>query len=143
MDAKTDDIDLQKDTLTGDVRDAILDRFRHNQLSWGMMREDQQRAFAHDVDGFARNLVRQVVDIVAAEDRPVIRAKLGEVKGKKDVGGDIEAKIVLPGTSEYRHALFDARGLSVMLIVADAEQFGDERAPAHVEADQGDIVGRK
>lgn len=133
-------IELNTDTLSGDVTAAILDKVRGTNMSWGMMPEGQQRTFAREIDELARYLVKEAVNLVAADGQPVIRAKLGAVKGNKDVAGDIDANITISGTSEGRHDLMDARGLPVMIVVADHERYIGEREPVKIDPDQKSMI---
>lgn len=130
--------DLDTETLTGDVRTAFLDKFRHGKKSWPEMSESEQRAFAHEIDELARYLVREAVNLVAADGQPVIRAKCGEVKRRKD--GDIEAKVSLRGSDEQRHDLFDATGFPIMIVIADHERYIGEREPEKIDPDQPRLI---
>jgi hypothetical protein len=130
-------IDLNTDTLSGDVRSAIMDKVRGNSMM-AMLTEAQQRAFAHEIDELARYLVREAVNLIAADGMPVIRAKCGEVKRRKD--GDIEAKFGLKGDDEQRHQLFDATNSPILVIVADHERYIGEQAPEPIDPDQPGLL---
>jgi hypothetical protein len=130
-------IDLNTDTLSGDVRSAIMDKVRGNSMM-AMLTEAQQRAFAHEIDELARYLVREAVNLIAADGMPVIRAKCGEVKRRKD--GDIEAKFGPKGDDEQRHQLFDATNSPILVIVADHERYIGEQAPEPIDPDQPGLL---
>lgn len=131
-------VELDTDTLSGDVRSAILDKLRGTDMSWSMMTEKQQRTFAHEIDELAKYLVQEAVNLVAADGQPVIRAKLGAVTRKKQ--DEIEAKLSLLGTDEQRHDLFDAVDCRVMIVVADHERYIGEQAPEPVDPDQPNLI---
>ncbi len=138
--SKTNAPKLDTDTLLGDVRAGILDLFRAQSMTWSMMTEAQQRGFVHEVHERADYLVRECVNLVASEGRPVIVAKMGEVKHAKS--GVIECKVSFDKHDERRHAAFDATGDPVLLVIANVEGFLGERAPADadINPDQPDML---
>lgn len=139
MDEQNEDApELNTDTLTGDVRSAILDKFRGTDMTWGMMPEQMQRTFSHEIDSLAKFLVREAVNLIATDGMPAINARCGEVKRRKD--GDIEAKFSLKGDDEQRHDLFDATGFPIKVIVVEHERYIGERAPEPIDPDQPDLI---
>ena len=130
-------IDLNTDTLSGDVRSAFMDKVRGNSMM-AMLTEAQQRAFSHEVDELARYVVRECVNLIAADGMPVIRAKCTGVNHKK--GGAIEAKVELSGNDEQRHDLFDAVDSFVTIVVADHERYIGEQAPEPIDPDQPGLL---
>lgn len=130
--------DLNTETLSGDLRTAIMDRIRALDLTWGMMPEKHQRTLTQEIDELARYLVKEAVDLIAADGQPVIRATCGEVKRRKD--GGIEAKIGLSGDDEQRHELFDATGTKILIVVSDHERYIGESEPERIDPDQPDMI---
>lgn len=51
------EIDLAVDTLRGDLRDAMLDRFKNTKRPWAAMTEKEQTEVANAFDSAARHLV--------------------------------------------------------------------------------------
>jgi hypothetical protein len=138
MDMEQQTIDLNTDTLSGDVRSAIMDRVRALQVGWGMMSERDQRTFTQEIDDTVRHLVREAVALIAADGMPVIRAKCTGVNHKK--GGAIEAKMELKGDDEQRHELFDAVDSHVTIVVADHERYIGEQKPEPIDPDQPGLL---
>lgn len=130
--------DFETETLSGDVRSAIMDRIRALDLTWAMMPESHQRALTGEIDALARHLVKEAVNLVAADGQPVIRARLGAVTRKNQEV--IEGKITLLGTDEQRHELFDAVDTPVMIVVADTARYIGERAPEPIDPDQPSMI---
>lgn len=126
--------DLAADTLTGDIRDFILDRLRHEQSKrpWHERSESDQRQTVHDVEAVVQRLVRTAVDLIAGHGRRAIRAHLEQVTIKDG----IKAVLTMPPSSEERHKLYDAQGFDVLVVVADPEEFTGERAPVAISPDQ-------
>lgn len=130
--------DMATTTLTGDLRDFILDRLRHeqNKQPWHMRSEADQRFTVNDVETAVRYAVARAVEIIAAKGQNAIKATLTQVTFKEG----IKASIELSSSEPMRHVLADATGGKIVIFVADPEQFDGERAPAEVIPDQGDLV---
>lgn len=125
---------LRADTLFGDVRDALLDRLRNMKRPWHKMNEDEQRELVAGVESGVRHLIQAVVNIVGSEGRKTMAGTLKSVTVKDG----FKATIVFSKTDPERHALIDAEGMPVLLVVAGSEQFmgGD---PADIDRDQQDL----
>lgn len=129
-------IDLATETLTGDIRDFLLDRVKRLGKPWAAMTEDEQSDQIHAAKEAAENLVRNACKIIAAEGRKTIVGNLLQVTQKDN----IKAVIEFAKTDEMRHELFDAQGMAVLLVVAGSETFTGEREPAEPTPDQGDLI---
>lgn len=127
-------------TLTGDMRDFILDRLRHEQdkRAWHMRSEAEQRDTVHKVESAVHEIVTKAVEIIAAGGRRTIRATLDQVTVKDGIVG----KIVMMKSDPLRHQLADSVGAQILIVVADPDEFTGERAPAKITPDQGDLEER-
>lgn len=125
------------ETLTGDVRDFILDRLRHEQdkRPWDKRSEAEQRDTVHRVETAVREIVTRAIEILAAGGRRTIKATLDQVTVKDGIVG----KLVMMKSDPLRHRLFDSVGDSVLLVVADPEEFTGEREEVRITPDQGDL----
>jgi hypothetical protein len=130
--------DLATETLTGDVRDFILDRLRHEQdrLPWHERSEAEQRDTVYRVETAVHKVVRQAVEIIAAGGRRSIRATLEQITVKDGITG----KVVLSKFDEQRYALMDAAGSSILIVVADPEEFTGERSSVAIRPDQSELL---
>src|SRR5579872_783717 len=74
-------ISLATTTLTGDLRDFILDRLRHeqNKRPWHERSEAEQRDTVHAVEAAVSRAVRQGVEIIAAGGLKTIKATIDQV----------------------------------------------------------------
>lgn len=124
-------------TLTGDIRDFLLDRVKNLGKPWPAMSEQEQRDQITSAKDAAERLVRKVCEIVAADGKKALKGKLIKVQIKDK----IQCQVDFNKEDEQRHELFDSQGLTVMLVVADAEKFTGETGPAEPEPDQGDLIG--
>ena len=129
--------DLELDTLSGDIRDAFLTRFRNAPKPWQQMTEEEQYDFANGVELLAKDVVRRSVRLVTAYDFPHAVVALGEVKIKGEKG--IEAKIVATNIEHNRNVLGDHVGEFCMLLMVDSETFMAERAPVEISPDQPEM----
>lgn len=124
--------------LTGDMRDFMLDRLRHEQdkRPWNKRSEEEQRVTVAAVEAACSAMVTKAVEIIAASGRRTIKATLSKVLIKDGISAQIEVS----RHDERRHHLVDAQGSTVLIVVADSADFEGERAPAEIMPDQGDLV---
>jgi hypothetical protein len=129
--------ELAADTLRGDVRDALLSWFKATPKPWRQMSEGEQRDMAAAADRTARYLVKEVCQIIAANERPCIVATLVEYKEKDGV----EAKLKLASKGDVVAALHEACGREVLVVTSGYEEVSGERDEAKVDADQPELTG--
>lgn len=130
-------VEIARKTMTGDLRDALLQLFKDRQKPWAQMTEAEQRSAAAVLESACFNATRRAVGIIAADGRKAISATLKKAVVKD---GAIEGTVVLSRHDEQRHALFDAQGSSIIITIADAEAYSGERKPAEVQPDQPDML---
>lgn len=130
-------IDLASDTLRGDVRDSILAWFKAQPKAWPFLSEREQRDLADSADRFAEQMTKQACQIIAANERPCIVAKLVEYKEKDGV----TAQLKLASTGANVAALHEACGLEVLIITSGFDEVSGEAGPAEIDADQPGIPG--
>ena len=126
--------DLERGTLYGDVRDALLSRFRNTRKSWEQMSEQEQRETVEAFSMTARHVVREAVKAVTDYDFPRCVVTLGAVQIKDKQ--TIEAKITCQNIEDYRTTLGEAVGEHVMLLAVDSEAFMASRAEPKIDPDQ-------
>lgn len=124
-------------TLAGDVRDAILHRLKHEQdkRPWDERSEDEQRRTINQITETAETLVRGVVRLIGSEALPALPGILASITVKDG----IKAVMELSRSDENRHALYDAEGRQVMIVLADPTQFFGAREEWKVKRDQPDL----
>jgi len=133
-----DAINIAADTLTGDLRDFIIDRLRYEQDTrpWSQRSEQSQRDTIAAVESAVHEAVQKAVEVIASHGRQVIRAVVDVVQIKDGM----KITLTAPRSSRYRNAIIDAVGNVVMVVVADPDAFAGERAPVDVTPDQADLV---
>lgn len=131
-------IDIAADTMTGDLRDFILDRLKHEQSKrpWHERNEADQRDTVHAVESAVRAAARQAVEIIAAGGLKTIKATIEQVTVKDG----IKATLTMSKFDEHRHNLIDATGTTVLIVVADPEDFTGEREPVEITPDQPELM---
>lgn len=122
---------LARETLTGDIRDTILNDMRDRKtggLPWTLRGEADQADIIDRVTRLSESIVARAVGIIAAGGRKTIHAKLNKITIKDGIKAEIE----LNKTDEQCHTLFDSQGAMVMIVIADPEPFTAERAPVPI-----------
>ena len=127
-----DNTEIAKETMTGDLRDILLDILRNHSKSWNELTEDEQRTLAADVQERCEFVVAKAVNVLAADGRPVIEGHLEQVTVKDG----FKAVITMSKEHALRHSLVDAQGFAVLVVVTDADQYKGERAPAEIDPNQ-------
>lgn len=136
LDAATE---LAAETLTGDLRDFILDRLKHEQSKapWHQRSEADQREAVFQVEQAVRRAVTQAVEIIAGHGRRTIKATIEQITIKDGY----KAVLTASKHDENRHHLADAQGATVLIVVADPEEFTGERAEVTISPDQASLLG--
>lgn len=125
---------IARETMTGDLRDCLLDFLKHdkNPLPWNLQGEQNQRETIEKVEKAVGHAVERVVALIAAKGQQNIHAKLEKISIKDD----IQATLIISKQNPDRHAFIDCQGASVLIVVADPTDFAGERAPAEITPDQ-------
>lgn len=128
--------EFEAGTLTGDLRDAMLEMFRNRKKPWDMLSETEQRTIAQGLDNVARLFLRKAVVVVAEQDAPSVHAKLsgfnikdGAIKGTFTAVGDIESVT----------RLFALDGHEVILLSADSRPFHGQRRDPDIDPDAPEL----
>ena len=124
--------DIAKKTMTGDLRDAILQLVQSQKKPWAQIGEAEQRGIIANVEQRVGHMVNSVIDIISADGRKTIIGKLDSVTVKDG----LKAVVTLSKDSELRHDLVDSQGSLVALVVADREAYTGQKAEAKVDKDQ-------
>lgn len=131
--------EIAVETMTGDLRDFVLSLLQHEQSKrpWHERSEADQKDTVHRVDSSVREVVRKAVEQMAGHGRSTIKA----VIEKAEVKDGIKAVLTLSRSDKHRFQLLDAVGFSVMIVVADPDEFTGERAPVEINPDQSSLLG--
>lgn len=125
-------------TMTGDLRDVLLDIMRTPKLSgkaWKDMSEDEQRQVRDQITSKVEYSVSRAVDIIKSEGRQHVKVLLKSVTIKDGIKGAFEA----PKASELRHELIDAQGDTCLVVLLGSDKYKGERAPVKIDKDQREL----
>jgi len=132
------DIIFAAETAAGDVRDFILDRLKHDHkpLPWNMRPEKEQRELVEATEKAVRRIIQQLVHVIAAGGRPVLKGTLVKVLVKDG----LKAQIDMLMTDPLRHMLIDHQSRGVLVAIADPDRFGGARGDVKVTPDQSSLL---
>ncbi len=130
--------DLAAVTLTGDIRDFLLDRVKRLGKPWAAMNEDEQSDQIHAAKDAAETLVKKACAIIAAGGKKAMIGSLVKVAIKDK----IQVQVDFSKHDEQRHDLIDATGMTVSVVLADAAPFTGERGPAEPQPNQGSLLDK-
>jgi hypothetical protein len=120
-------------TLSGDLRDTMLELFRHRPKLWDQMPQAEQRDVSYLIEQAVITALSRATQLLAAEGRPSIHARLEKFTAK---GGKYQAALVTQGGPELASDLARLDGHVVLIISADAKEFRGERGPVALDPDQ-------
>lgn len=125
---------IARETMTGDLRDCILDFLKHNKnpLPWNVQSETSQYETIEKVEKAVGYAVERAVALIAAKGQQAIHAKLDKI----NIKDDIQAQLIISKQHPDRHAFIDCQGATVLVVIADATAFAGERKPAEITPDQ-------
>lgn len=122
------------------MRDFLLLNLKqaHQQKPWNHMPENEQKLWIERIESRAERLVQDVIDRVSTGAFPVVHAKIDNFKVK---GGEIT--ITAKGFADdlVLLTLNHAGPKAVKIIVADGEQFDQERDQLNPDPDQPGLPG--
>jgi hypothetical protein len=129
---------LAAGTLMGDLRDFVLDRLKHehNPLPWQMRPEADQVETIRSVESAMRTWVHRAVTLIAAQGQKAARGQLIKFQAKDG----IQMQINLAASEPLRHDLMDNVGATVLITIADVEEFQGERSPVKINKDQKNML---
>lgn len=133
--------DLELETLSGDLRDALLTRVRDMKRPWSMLTQAEQNDLANGLDMMASDLVRKTVRLLTAWEWPRAVVHLAEIK---IVGGDktrIDCKVTAANVAENRDVLGEAVNSTVLMLMVDSAAFLGEREPPRTDPDEPGLPG--
>jgi len=121
--------------LFGDLLKFMMGEIRQQAVPFNVLTEKEQQKFFYRVTERTEKTVREVVQIIAGKARPTAQAEIESVLFKDGV------KVVLTFSKSAadRHAIADAAGNSVLLVLPDYEAVLGGDGPK-AEKDQPELV---
>lgn len=124
-------------SLVGDIRDTLLDLFKHRPKPWSQMSADEMRDTGKGLETIAKTLIRKIVLVVAEEDDVSVPAT---IKGYSVKGDTFQLKVEASGDEETAIELFRMDGHDVVILRADAKRFHGQKRDAEVIPDQAALA---
>lgn len=131
----TNTVEMQAETLSGDIRDQYLDVLRGMNEPWTKLSEVQQKRTIANVEKLSRDVIRGSVDIVAHTGFVHMLVTTGEWTVKDG----IKLKVAASGSVEDITKLAEHGGGPAILVFADAAEYFGQRAEAKADKDQPDL----
>lgn len=128
-------IELAKATMAGDLIAATIDELKAAPNVWQKMTEKQQEEAIYRVTNRVVHNITQAVTMIAAEARPVIRAKLVGV----NIKDDIKASVLVSRHHTDRHRFIDSSGQEILIVLLDVDQFTGGAGDIKPDPDQGSL----
>lgn len=126
-------INFASKTLTGDVRDFLVNRLRNLPKVWEQMSEAEQEEQIEAATEAADNLVRCAVKIIASGGRQTVDARLEKITISKSCELKITTNIC--NIESLTPCLNDA----ILLVTSGVDEFSGERAPCKATPDEPEL----
>jgi hypothetical protein len=121
--------------LFGDLQKMIIGEIKQQVVPWGALPEAEQQKVINRVAEHTEKAIREVVQIIAGKARPTVIASVESVTFKDGV----KVALTFPRSQGDRHAIADAQGSDVLLVLPDYESALGGDAPK-AEKDQPELV---
>lgn len=125
---------LAAETLSGDVRDALLSQVRSMETPWSKLSEKDQQWRIESVQRLSETIVRRAMAVVAHQGFTHLDVRIA-TKGKFGDGG-IELTANAPFTVDNMMRLAEHKGGSAILVLTEVGEFFGQRRAARAEPDQ-------
>ena len=129
---------IASEFLLGELIKASTNRFKFLSVPWGQMKKGEQEAVLSTLEADIRQVVREAVEIIASDYRVVFRASCESVAFKSDGVKSVLSMI----NTESAHAMANAAGNTVMVIIEDCSRYLDAGDATRGEDDQKPLFDR-
>lgn len=127
---------LAEETASGDLRDFVISCLRGMQKPFNELAEHEQKGKILQVTFECDKIIRRMVRMIAAAERPNLVAVIKAIAIKDEV----EFKVVAPRRQAADFALGNAYEQETILIMPEVARYLGERAPAKPDPDQKDLI---
>jgi hypothetical protein len=137
MEAMATEAVLNDKSMVYDVRDFLLDQIKSRPKPWSATSNGEQRDVAAACEHAAREVIRKIIEGVAANGKEPIRVLLTKVTLGDDIV--IAGKVKTFAEDEEDRAvalLHSARGKHVMLTIASVDDYSSNATEASTDPDQ-------
>lgn len=128
---------LAKETLTGDLRDKLLDNMRNLPDVWQKLNEKAQQEQIDRATAQAEDLVNQAVKLIASGGRKTVPAKLEKLTLKDG------CKVEMTCSSSRIGELAPVLNNDVLIVTNSDDEFHGQKAPAKADPDQTEMFNKE
>lgn len=132
----TETIELKIETLSGDIRDALLTHVRAMEDPWSKLPEARQQDKIDAIAKMADDLVRRAVGMVAASGFDTLHIIIKDFAVK---GGAVKGKFETSAISGNLIALADHENTRAVIVLADPGEYMGETAPARPDPEEPEL----
>lgn len=125
----------EAETLSGDIRDALLTHVRGIKVPWAMLAEDEQQEAIDAIANTAKNAVRIIASIIATQGLPHVVVSVGKWTVKDGIKLEVEASSLVDNITK----LAEHGNGAAVLVLSEPDMYIGERAPAKADKDQPDL----
>lgn len=129
---KIESSDTAAQFLLGELLKAATKRFKSLAVPYMELRQSEQQSLLRDIEDDTRKAVREAVEIIASDYRVTFRASCESVQFKPD---GVKAQLTMFNSPEA-HALADAAGNTIMVVIEDASRYLDAGDACDGDPDQ-------
>jgi len=131
-DTAKDTIAIGAGTMAHDLVAAMLAELRGMPDHWSRLNNDLQQKIIERLKEKTRDAVNSAVTILMRSEFQAVPAKLDSIHRKDG----IRANITVNGDAVCRHALFDAAGAQVLVVIADPKRWTERMDEIRAKDDQ-------
>lgn len=118
-------VEVSRETMLGDLMSVVIDELRAAPDAWDRLPEHKQQEVIARVEQRVAAVIGDCVQLIATDNRPSIPATLKEVTFKEG----IKAVLSISKGSETCHALADAQGMAVLIVIPSVGQYSGGTRP--------------
>lgn len=127
------EIELQTDQLVDNIRDLVLDEFKHMGKPWQQMNEDEQVRVINRAADIGDHLVRKAVDLIAARGLPALPIEVGKITVE---GAECKGTFECYADDENLLRIRHLQGSRAMFVLASPDAFNGK-----TEKPEPEVVG--
>ncbi len=137
MNTEKQTLNFARETLTGDIRDFLVDRLRNFPKVWANMTEAEQEAEIESATYAAENLVNNAIKLIATDGRQTVDARLEKITISKSCELKITTNIC------NIESLTPCLNNAILLVTGGVDEFRGERAPCKADPDEPELFNQE
>lgn len=127
---------VNADTLTGDLRDALLTHMRAMETPWSKLSEAKQAEKIEAVTKMAESLVQEAVDAIAARGLPSLVIEVGKFTVD---GAEMKGAFTCFASDENLLRIRHLSNARAVFVLASPDAFYGERSAAETDRDEPEL----